>query len=104
MGDCNGSYLNKTYFKCSSNTGMFIKPRQIKKIYSPEDLLEMIIRLKDRLLPFIDPRSPYKSPAQPSRPSRNSQSPQSPTSPKQSSHSNPPRSRRVHTRSLTFKS
>lgn len=36
MGDCNGSYLGKSYFKCPTNTGTFIKSRQIKQIYSPE--------------------------------------------------------------------
>ena len=54
VGDNNGTYNHKTYFKCPTNAGLFIEPTQILQVYSPEDLLEMIINLKDKLLPLMD--------------------------------------------------
>ena len=36
LGDNNGTYNHKTYFKCANNAGIFIEPQQIIQIYTPE--------------------------------------------------------------------
>ena len=36
LGDSNGTFNNKTYFRCAPNSGLFIEPQQILQIYSPE--------------------------------------------------------------------
>ena len=36
LGDNNGTYNQKTYFKCSKNTGLFIEPHKILQVYKPE--------------------------------------------------------------------
>merc|ERR1712129_189664 len=52
MGN-NGTINGKKYFECTFNCGLFIKTAQILQIYSPENLLEMIINLKDKVLPLM---------------------------------------------------
>eukprot|EP01083_Nonionella_stella_P015540 43479_1 len=54
IGDNDGTFNNKTYFKCANNCGLFLEPQHIIQLYAPEDLLEMIINLKDKLLPLMD--------------------------------------------------
>lgn len=36
LGDSNGTFNNKTYFRCAPNSGLFVEPQQILQIYSPE--------------------------------------------------------------------
>ena len=41
LGDTDGTFRNKRYFKCPTNSGIFIEPKKIAKRFSPE--VELII-------------------------------------------------------------
>lgn len=41
LGDSDGTFNHKTYFRCAKRHGLFVEPQHILQVYTPEELLEI---------------------------------------------------------------
>jgi len=49
QGECNGMFRGIRYFDCPMNKGMFIEPKDVKKVISSEDLLLKVVALNKKV-------------------------------------------------------